>query len=241
MVNKIDLVLKDLNIDKDNFKNLYILKLGGICFSTLPDENETLYPVSAYEETIKEMDNKDFNNEDLENEINEALKQHKNIFGIEKLSNDDYSYSRSHLELFIYKGNIYKLKVNLPSRFQKYGDLNSKDIEEFMVLYSGSAFCSYSKINEFPIFTHIAHEFREILKEQIDEKTQYFNHIIGPSPLHTDIYIVHLVNNDKEKNIIIKKKKMIFFLLLVMIHLILINLFMLYLIKSKKPLMIFIY
>lgn len=93
---------------------------------------------------------------------------------------------------FISTGNI-KLRIEQPARFQKYNDYSNRvTIEKFNVTFNGSTYIAYAPVSDISTLAHIAHEFREICQKQINEQTTFYNNVLGPCPIHPDIYVAFI-------------------------------------------------
>jgi len=126
--------------------------------------------------------------------ILKALEKSSNVFAIEELGDTGFpSMSMRHRGMELTHGRPFHLKVSLPSRMQKYGNLclrPSEAAEEFSVVSTGSLFAAYAPIETFPALSFIAHEYRELLRAQIEAETNLECPLFGPSPIHPDFYLV---------------------------------------------------
>lgn len=205
--------LRELKIDNLKISELYILKIGCISYSSEPDgevaESSAVTKVAELPFADK-----------IITEVNEALSKHQNVFDINLSENDRGWEMSTDNHTFISTGNI-KLRIEQPARFQKYNEYSNRaTIEKFNITFNGSTFIAYAPISDISTLTHIAHEFREICQKQINEQTSFYNNVLGPCPIHPDIYVafiepqvglddtdaIEILKDDEDILIVVSKK-----------------------------------
>lgn len=205
--------LRELKIDNLEISELYILKIGCVSYSSEPDDEVV---ESSAVTKVAELPFAD----KIISEVNEALSKHQNVFDI-NLSEDDRGWEMStDNHTFISTGNI-KLRIEQPARFQKYNEYSNRaTIEKFNITFNGSTFIAYAPVSDISTLTHIAHEFREICQKQINEQTSFYNNVLGPCPIHPDIYVafiepqvglddtdaIEILKDDEDIIIVVSKK-----------------------------------
>jgi hypothetical protein len=183
--------LQELKIDNLKISELYILKVGCVSYSNeLEDEEVESTDVTK----VSELPFAD----KIITEVHQALAKHQNVFDI-NLKEDDKGWEMStDNHTFISTGNI-KLRIEQPARFQKYNDYSNRvTIEKFNVTFNGSTYIAYAPVSDISTLAHIAHEFREICRKQINEQTSFYNNVLGPCPIHPDIYVAFIEPQDAE-------------------------------------------
>jgi len=205
--------LRELKIDNLKISELYILKVGCVSYSSEPDDEVV---ESSAVTKVAELPFAD----KIITEVNEALSKHQNVFDI-NFSEDDRGWEMStDNHTFISTGNI-KLRIEQPARFQKYNEYSNRvTIEKFDITFNGSTFIAYAPVSDISTLTHIAHEFREICQKQINEQTSFYNNVLGPCPIHPDIYVafiepqvglddndaIEILKDDEDIIIVVSKK-----------------------------------
>lgn len=122
--------------------------------------------------------------------IIQALEKQANIFDLRTIEERDQSIYSTKDHRMLVDGNLFSLRVNLPLRMQKYREETASCIEEFAVVSSGSLFAAFTEARDYPTVTYMAHEYREIVRAQIDKEMSFEHISLGPSPIHPDFYIV---------------------------------------------------
>lgn len=175
--------------------SVHVLRVG--CVGLLPfkhaEENETKFPVAHLREALTKHDVGVVDGEKLYADVLDALRAHPNVFHItpagEKMKAEIEGFNNG----ILVDGALFRLRVGLPKRMQRYRESHIDDgaiIENFDVISTGSVFGAYSQIEQYPAYTFIAHEFREILRKQVESNSAYSARVFGPSPIHPDIYVV---------------------------------------------------
>lgn len=181
MYNKVQKILEENGEANLVIKSIYIAKFGGIAFN--PDKIRDLIK-SGFAKALVDI-----------------LKKHPNVFSTEifNIVPDEF-YCSNDQDAFVLS-QLFKVKLNIPSRLQVYNKLSRGScIEEFSVLSNGSIYCAYAPIDDYRT-AEIGHEYREILKCQIENELKIDWNSIGPSPIHTDFIIVNSASNDKANDL----------------------------------------
>lgn len=144
---------------------------------------------------------------DLNIDIIKALKSHKNTFDVDFIKDVlllPFSFRLSN-SCILFEGKPYHLRVDIPSRFQKHilkiANLEEKTVEKFDVISNGSMFIAYCKIDNYPFFPHFGNEYRDLLKTQINNETDFKYKDFGPTPMHVDIYFALAKTKDNIINL----------------------------------------
>jgi hypothetical protein len=180
-------LLENLGERNLQIHHVLILKVGCICLSEKdpPQRVEKQESRSGEGETITQ---------DPYDDILKSLQEHPNIFDVRQTGDEQSSLSFAKGEEMFVEGKTFCLRVHLPERLQKFRDdaeeMGGSLIEEFNVLSTGSLFAAFARIRDFPVFTFIGQEYREIVTVQIDNETRFKTVPFGPSPLHPDFYLV---------------------------------------------------
>ncbi len=189
-------VLKTLGEDELEVARVLILKVG--CVSVRMSEKPALssrFPITEMEESKARQELETGEPPVFQEQIVESLRKSPNVFDIDILDDTD----RVAWETwpvggsFLVRGKMFALRVDLPERFQKYAThrVGRQDVlEQFHVISSGSLFVAFAAVADYPFFTYIGHEYRELLQSQIRKETQLKSPPLGPSPIHPDFYIV---------------------------------------------------
>jgi hypothetical protein len=205
--------LQELKIDNLKISELYILKVGCVSYSSEP-EDDIVDSITTTKSSELPFADK------IITEVYQALSKHQNVFDI-ILKEDDRGWEMStDNHTFISTGNI-KLRIEQPARFQKYSEYSNRaTIEKFNITFNGSTFIAYAPVSDISTLTHIAHEFREICQKQINEQTSFYNNVLGPCPIHPDIYVafieplvkeddidaIEILKNDEDILVVVRKK-----------------------------------
>ena len=121
-------------------------------------------------------------------EIKRGLECHPNVFHLHDLDvSPELSVVGTRTGMLV-EGPIYTMEIQLPKGRQHFQDGDVS--EHFTVIWSGSPFAAYTAIEDIPLYTNIAHEFRELARNQIEESTRYKAPLFGPCPVSTDIIVV---------------------------------------------------
>ncbi len=201
MYSEIEKELGRLLNRKIKVKNAYILQFG--CTKITPfeeKEDDSDYTIAQLENNF-ETNNLTEQTGECHKAIVDALKKHPNIHDIQTVRKRDSKISIHGISGSLIAGDVFALEINLPERFHKFKEYRQV-IEQFKVISDGSLFAAFSEITDYPIFPHIGHEYREILKKQVDEQTDFFSPSFGPTPIHPDFYIIiedSLGNGNKSK------------------------------------------
>ena len=204
--------LQELKIDNLKILELYILKVGCVSYSSDPEE-DIVDNITATKSSELPFADK------IITEVHQALSKHQNVFDI-VLKEDDKGWEMgTDNHTFISTGNI-KLRIEQPARFQKYSEYSNRaTIEKFNITFNGSTYIAYAPVSDISTLTHIAHEFREICQKQINEQTSFYNNVLGPCPIHPDIYVafieplveddidaIEILKNDEDILVVVRKK-----------------------------------
>jgi len=179
---------------------IIIAKIGCVAlFPTKQLESESNFPITAQETAQRGQPSTATGSvfgPDLPNmhaAIIKALEKHPNVFDL-KVEHDELGMRiRPRMGGWLVSGDSFSLRVELPSRLQKlawYIEGRSNPIERFEVISDGSLFVAFASIEDYPIFTIIGQEYRELLQEQIEKETQFGWAVFGPVPVHPDFYLV---------------------------------------------------
>jgi hypothetical protein len=200
MFQKLTEVLTKLGETNLEIHSAFILQLGCVPLKTFK-EPDSRFPVTDREKLLTSEKEQDKKTPLFYEEIIEVLKKHPNVFDID-IPDKEGSFVFMHkLETGILTGGyFFSLRVDLPERLQRYRFeylLDRKPIENFNVISSGSCFAAFSPVQDYPILIHIGHEFRELLKEQIEKETSFSCPPLGPSPIHPKFYFIFRQKKDE--------------------------------------------
>ncbi len=195
----IDNLLKENDFENYTVKDVYILKVGVISYSS-EWSNEHDLPENVL---IKKTDELPFADVIIK-EVFESLKKHSNVFDIK--SDEGRTWETAAGEKTFISSEKIQIRIEQPERFQKFSDFSSiKPIEKFDVLFGGSTYIAYAKVDDLSVLVNIAHEFREICYKQINNETSFYSNVLGPCPIHPDIYVVNVnfdSSGDSKRDII---------------------------------------
>ncbi len=181
---------KDLHI-----KEAVVVKFGHLLLAGLTVPSNSDFPITE-EEAIGEKPFEYPRN--VVSTIHAALKDHPNVFDPRIIVEISEVRWGDKFGFFVH-GNICQYRIHLPKAKQKYTD--DMDTEEhFSVLCDGSMFAAYAPIQDFPIWSNIGHEFRELGRSQIESKTSLKSPNIGPCPIHPNIVIVVREHSEEDKD-----------------------------------------
>ena len=188
-------VLSEMGESELTIQSLYIMKTGcSHCYSIGDSPERTSKP-----NEIGTM---------LHKELLGCLEKHPNVFKVSKQddpSRPAFTYLGAGSEWTMLDGSIFHLEVNLPARLQKYIEdyafKPSQAIEQFEVLSRGSLFAAFAPISDFPIYTHIGHEYRELVTSVLEANQSCTIESIGPTPIHPDFYIVQATKDDETSGV----------------------------------------
>lgn len=165
--------------------SMYLMKFGTIAISTTDPDDDSLF-----EFTDRSRVDTEFENDGLAvcKEIASAVESHPNVFDFEVLNEDFPPSEYLTLGYKLFHGPIYKASVHLPKMQQKYQDMECE--EHFSVFLSGTYFAAVTEINHLSGYSNMAHEFREIFRSQVQAKTKFHAPLIGPCPMHQDLFLI---------------------------------------------------
>lgn len=151
LINQIAKSIKGLDPAGLEVDRLHILKFGCLLFTYKSNEIDEKAPP----EPTRELQNLS----GVYSSINKALQRHANVFDLKMSDNDEVV----HFRVPVLGGAIvacptFTMRVSIPLVHQKFvGDLWwGVPIETFHITSSGSLFCAYTKVDEFPVATFIA-------------------------------------------------------------------------------------
>jgi len=188
LINQIAKSVKDLDPAGLELGRVHILKFGCLLFTHKSDEIDEKAPP----EPTREM----HNYYRVYSSINKALQRHANVFDLKIPDIDHVVHSVPVLGGTIVTCPTFTLRVSMPYAHQKYVDHWGTPIETFHVNSSGSLFCAYAEVHEFPVATWIAQEYQEMFRTQMQKETEYRCPVLGPTPIHPDFYVVELIGED---------------------------------------------
>ncbi len=186
-------VLTDLGETDLQVHTAFVLNLGCVCLH--PFEHPILssrFPVTDLEKLLLSQREQNSSPLDLHAAIIKALEKHPNVFDIVILGKEPFGFVTSHHAGTFMTGRNFSLRVELPERMQKYRVLAwpEKPTEHFEVVSNGSLFATFAPIQDYPVWTHIGEEYRELLSTQIEKDTSVRSLSLGPSPIHPNFYFV---------------------------------------------------
>ncbi len=190
--------LSELGEKELQIQNVFLIKIGCVMLTDFTEQSflNSRHPITELERVETEFKQANPKNETpgfYYNKIITALKRHPNIFDLKIIDKERVGDIISCEAGMLVKDKLFTLRVDLPDRLQKYKDDfpgQKKPIEKFEVVSSGSLFVAFTKIQDYPLMTYMAHEYREILGNEINKEPDVKFHIIGPSPIHTDFHCV---------------------------------------------------
>lgn len=164
----------------------YVFKFGALLFVKEPPKKATPNQPVVDDAPINAPD---FSSGDLAT-MKAALGKHPNVFHLKNLDDEEQPEIYSSNKGMLINGSIFTMDINLPTARQKYQDMRGS--ENFKVIWNGSYFGAYATVQDTPVYTNIAHEFRELAREQIEKETKYKSPLFGPSPVWTDIIVAQV-------------------------------------------------
>lgn len=123
-------------------------------------------------------------------DIKAALGKHPNVFHLKNLDDEGGPQIYSSDKGMLINGSTFTMDINQPRARQKYQDMQGS--ENFKVIRSGSYFAAYTTVQDTPVYTNVAHEFRELARVQIEKETKYKAPLFGPTPVWTDIIVAQV-------------------------------------------------
>lgn len=198
-------ILEEMGEPRLAIQSVHILKAG--CSHSYPIE-DSQGGDSPNKETggIVANQQKDSHAQPLKlyNELLDYLGKHRNVFNIEEQTDrpdPPFTYSNPDSEWFLLDGKGFHLEVNLPARLQKYSGKEifeqSRPLERFEVLSKGSLFVAFAPISDYPFFTYIGHEYREIVLSVLKKNSPDEFRTPGPTPIHPDFYLIQAETDDE--------------------------------------------
>lgn len=164
----------------------FVFKFGAILIAEeLPNEDEP-NQFSALD-SLRQDSWRAF--EGMLKKIKSAIEKHPNVFHLRSLDDSGALSVYGTRTGMLVDGALLILEIQLPRERQVYQDRDAS--EHFTVIWDGSYFAAYAPIEDVPVFTNIAHEFRELARKQIEAETTYKAPLFGPCPIWTDIIVVH--------------------------------------------------
>ncbi len=172
----------------------YIVKLGCVRLLEFEEpEQSCRFPLVEFAKISTSTGGPKITATTLHSEILRSLREHPNVFDIAQITDKRTGITNSSQMGLLVMGNLFSLKVRLPERLQRWRRhwaQESTTAEEFRVVSSGSLFAAFVEIGDYPARTNIGHEYRDLLKQQIENVTTLKCPNFGPSPIHPDFYIV---------------------------------------------------
>jgi hypothetical protein len=199
-------LLEPLGAGPLEIRSVAVLKVGCTCLSdTHEGALNARFPITAFEELEatkrkKRKQEPDLQTQSLYPSLIAALEKSSNVFDLQRPTltqqptEDTYSISIGGERGFFVTGPSFSLKVEMPQRHQQHHDMHwgfsENPIERFGVVSSGSLYAAFARIRSYPGGTNIGHEYRELVRGQIQSETALTCPAFGPVPLHPDIYLV---------------------------------------------------
>ncbi len=186
-------VLTDFGETGLQVHSAFVLHLGCVCLLTFEKpSSSSRFPVTDLEKLLPSEREQDGSPPDFHAAIIKALKKHPNIFDIVILGKESIGFVKPLHTGTLITERSFSLRVELPERMQRYHAYTwrEKTIEQFEVVSNGSLFAAFAPIQDYPVRTHIGHEYRELLSTQIEKETSLKSPPLGPSPIHPDFYLV---------------------------------------------------
>jgi hypothetical protein len=187
-------LLSGLERCQTKVREAYIVKFGALLFSEeVPDKSDP-NPFAARER----IDEPDWESpQDIYGEFRRALESHPNVFHLATIGQQvELEVNGSRSGMFV-EGPLLKFEVRLPKARQQFQDMDCT--EQFQVISNGSYFVAFATIEDAPVYSNIAHEFRELAHEHIEKETRYKVPLFGPTPVWTNIYLA-IVDADKSRS-----------------------------------------
>jgi hypothetical protein len=195
-------VLKDVGEADVKIQHASIVTFGCIRLLEFEDPGPSCrFPVSDYERLSAKVRRGEFETLKTHAEILRALKTHQNIFDIATVKERHSELMNTSGMGLLVAGDLFSLKVRLPERMRKFRGVWAEETvpgEEFEVFSTGSIFAATAPIRDYPTRTNIGHEYRELVREQIEKVTLFKSPPIGPSPIHPNFYVVACQNISRE-------------------------------------------
>ena len=185
-------VLTDLGETDLQVHTAFVLHLGCVCLHPFEHPPLSRFPVTDLEKLLPSQREQNSSSPDFHAAIIKALEKHPNVFDIAILGKKPFGFVESHHAGTLITGKSFSLRVELPQRMQKYRAYawHEKPTEHFEVVSNGSLFAAFAPIHDYPVWTHIGHEYRELLSTQIEKDTSLQSPSLGPSPIHPNFYFV---------------------------------------------------
>jgi hypothetical protein len=183
--------LEELGFSDLEIVNCYVIELGCMFFK------------SKKEESISNENIKNLNLEVLK----KVLEKHPNIFSIDTFKYREEEITTYDRHSFFNLTKYLNIKIKLPIHVSKLGILG-EHIENFKVIMNGSMYAAFAEINQIPMFCHIGAEYREIISKQLENDESEFKYLmIGPNPIHPNIYLLFYKDNNFNTTILTDKEK----------------------------------
>lgn len=128
--------------------------------------------------------------------IRKALEEHPNIFHVKNAGDKTVESIYGACTGMLVIGPAFTMEVHFPQAQRQFEDCDTP--EQFNVISNGSYFGAYSPIDDVPVFSAIANEFRELARKQVEANTPYKVPLFGPTPVHPDVIITR-INGNGEK------------------------------------------
>lgn len=162
----------------------FVFKFGALLFAEeLPSDSEP-YQYTALEGLRSEPWEPPAK---MLEEIKRALDCHPNVFHLSEIGDPTEVAVSGTRTGMLAEGRPYRMEIQLPKGRQQFQD--GEISEHFTVIWSGSSFAAYAAIEDTPVSTNIAHEFRELARKQVEASTKYKAPLFGPCPIWTDIVV----------------------------------------------------
>jgi hypothetical protein len=163
----------------------FIYKFGAVLLAeSLPSENEP----SRYSNLNRLMQEPWEPSSNMLEEVQDALDAHPNVFDLKQIDPSQPLSAYGTRTGMLVDGPLFTMEVRLPKRSQHFED--GDVFEHFNVICDGSYFGAFASIDDIPVSAYIAHEFRELMRIQIEKATRYKAPRFGPCPIWTDIIVV---------------------------------------------------
>jgi hypothetical protein len=188
MSERLSRILKANGVEAPKIHAAYLIKIGGVLIESSQVDSD------SSNDSGDEASKRETSFSRMYEEIIRALNKHPNIFEVKPFGDTHGDVVRFTSKGLILRGSPVKLHINLPIAVQKFSATHwvTKPAESFDIIMKGSLFAAYMQISDWPHFTYIAQEFRELFREHINSTTQYKVLNLGPTPIHLDLYLVLL-------------------------------------------------
>lgn len=186
-------------------KRIVMCQIGGVRYATKEcgspgnDQDQAVGSQSH----LKQPQSENLEDPSVRTNVLPALKKHPNVFEASLMLKEEelcHAYARVCDEALIISGPPFYCRIKMPKRLHKYGSIFpfESPVEEFEVISTGSVFYAFADIADYPVWAHFGHEFRVLLRQNIESETKFTCPEFGPSPIHPEVFIVFCCRDAQE-------------------------------------------